>query len=86
MPGVDTAIGNTFLVGYDDDTLISKLELAAALKVSVKTIDRMVRRKQLPPPGRLGRDVWLVGRIRSWITRLMEQGENDAWAIVEKMR
>lgn len=76
----------TFLVDHPDDTIVYKQELARVFKVSVKTVDRMVMRGELPPPALLGgKNIWLVGRIREWVNRLMAKREKEAWAIMEKM-
>jgi excisionase family DNA binding protein len=49
--------------------LISKSELAEHLGVSVRSIERWINSKELPPPKRLGgrRVVWHTTVIERWI-------------------
>jgi predicted DNA-binding transcriptional regulator AlpA len=46
------------------DTIVSKTALARVFNVKPRTIQRMVERRELPPPITLAKQsVWLTGRI-----------------------
>ncbi|MDR1611801.1 MAG: hypothetical protein LBT97_03335 [Planctomycetota bacterium] len=64
---------------YRPEDCITKQELAAALKVRDRTIQRMIDRFQIPPPVQLGsRKVWIAGRVLDWLNREMKRNEEAA--------
>lgn len=73
---------------FDDNHMLSKSALAADLKKSPRTVQRMVNCQHLPPPILMGVEkYWFVGAIRQWLNHranmLMEKALPDAkkiWA------
>jgi predicted DNA-binding transcriptional regulator AlpA len=62
-PLVSTEFGS-----YPPDTLLDQEALAACLRVSARTLRRMVARLELPPGLRLGgKKVWIVATIRKFL-------------------
>ena len=60
-------------------TLVDERKLATALKVTPRTIRRMVARFELPPPIRLaGRSVWMVGHVLAHIQAAAERALSNA--------
>jgi excisionase family DNA binding protein len=61
---------------YRDNDMLSKVELAAALNVSSRTIDRWIADGEAPPYVRLPRNRlrWRWGDVRAW---LAERREGD---------
>lgn len=71
---------------YPDGQFITKSELAAALARTERTILRMVRRYELPPPVRLGkRAVWQVGHVKKWISDLSERQINSTKSEIKRL-
>jgi predicted DNA-binding transcriptional regulator AlpA len=61
------------------ETLIDETVVALALRVSKRTVRRMVARYELPPPVRLGgRSMWRVSRIAAWFERRADRLEREA--------
>lgn len=60
----------------DDDALLSRKELAAALGVSSRTVDRWIADGTGPPATMLpsGRRRWRWADVRQWIRERREQG------------
>jgi predicted DNA-binding transcriptional regulator AlpA len=60
----------------DDDRMLTKQELAKALHVSVRTVERMHAAGTGPPALRLpsGRLRWRWGDVRAWMTEHREGG------------
>jgi len=60
----------------DENRLLSRKELAAALGVSTRTVDRWIREQTGPPatvlPG--GRRRWRWGDLQTWLTEHREGG------------
>jgi excisionase family DNA binding protein len=60
----------------DDNRLLSRKELAAALGVSTRTVDRWIREGTGPPatllPG--GRRRWRWGDVQAWLRERREGG------------
>ena len=68
-----TAFG---FAGFSPDDLVDEPTLAGTLRVTTRTVRRMVVRGELPAPILLaGRRVWNIGRVRLWIDRLSEAAE-----------
>jgi predicted DNA-binding transcriptional regulator AlpA len=62
-----------------EKALVDEKRLAASLKVTPRTIRRMVARFELPPPIRLaGRSVWMVGHVLAHIQAAAERALSDA--------
>lgn len=59
---------------YDDDSLLTKKQLARALNTSERTIERWLKAGTAPPTIRLptGGLRWRWGTVRAW---LVEQGD-----------
>ena len=59
---------------YDDDRMLTKRELAEALHVGVRTIERMQAAGTGPPAIRLpsGRLRWRWGDVRVWVASRRE--------------
>jgi predicted DNA-binding transcriptional regulator AlpA len=59
---------------YDDDSLLTKKQLATALNTSERTIERWIQAGTAPPTIRLpsGGLRWRWGTVRRW---LVEQGD-----------
>ena len=68
-----------FLAKLPEKTILDESQLADALKVTTRTIRRMVQRFELPPsiPFR-GRSVWMAGRILKHIESALEKAEQEA--------
>jgi len=82
-PGKDEGIIITGLAELPEKSMLDKAALANALKVSKKTIQRMVGRFELPKPMRFrGRAMWMVGKVMDYIEaqaeRLNQQAERNA--------
>jgi len=66
----------TSLANLPKATFLDEFALAGALKVSQRTVRRMVVRREIPPSLRLGgRSVWQVGRVLAWLNARCEQAE-----------
>ena len=64
---------------YADSDFVTKSELCRAFKCSARTIQRMVERFEVPPPMTLaGRKVWIVGKVRAWLTETADRKEAEA--------
>ena len=76
---VDQARVMTALAKLPDRALLDEAALADALRVSDRTIRRMVDRGELPPGTKLaGRKAWLAGRVLDWIESRAERLEKEA--------
>ncbi len=72
---------------YADSDVITKQELSRALGCCDRTIQRMVQRYEIPPPTSLaGRKIWLVGKLRKWITDAVERKEMEALGEAKRLR
>jgi predicted DNA-binding transcriptional regulator AlpA len=60
----------------DEDRLLSRKELAAALGVSTRTVDRWIREQTGPPATLLpsGRRRWRWGDVEVWLRQRREGG------------
>ena len=69
----------TALAALPVDSLIDQRALADAFRVCERTLRRMVRAGQLPPPVALGaRRVWIAGRVRDWLAGRAAEAERRA--------
>lgn len=74
MPGVIDALARMPV-----QTLLDERALAAALKVTTRTIRRMVGRYELPPGVPLaGRTVWLSGKVLAFLEEKLDRAARDA--------
>lgn len=61
------------------DEYVDIRQLAKCFNCSVRTIQRYVRRGQLPPPVRFGnRSLWVVKLVREWIEKRSRAEEAEA--------
>ena len=82
-----TAYVGTNLAQYPPGTLLSEESLANALKVSARTLRRMVARYELPPGIRLGgRKVWVVEKVREYLADRAERLAKEAARKDEQIR
>jgi predicted DNA-binding transcriptional regulator AlpA len=60
----------------DEDRLLSRKELAAALGVSTRTVDRWIHEQTGPPATLLpsGRRRWRWGDVEAWLRQRREDG------------
>jgi predicted DNA-binding transcriptional regulator AlpA len=67
------------LATINADALIDETALAISLNVTKRTVRRMVKRGELPPPIPLaGRSTWLVGHVRSHINQRAKEAAEEA--------
>ncbi|GAJ12285.1 unnamed protein product [marine sediment metagenome] len=67
------------LARLPEKTILNGRQLASILKVTPRTVRRMVRRNELPPPVPLaGNSVWLVGRVLAHIEAAAERAAREA--------
>jgi predicted DNA-binding transcriptional regulator AlpA len=61
---------------YRDDDMLSRAELAAALNVSTRTVDRWIAEGTGPPYIRLPRGMlrWRWGDVQAWLAQRREGG------------
>ena len=61
----------------DNTQFISKQELCTTLRISIRTLENMVREGSFPPPIRLGRHVYWTGKaVAAWRRRLVAAQES----------
>lgn len=80
-PDEKASVGRTItaLATLPAEALVDASALADMLRVSKRTIRRMVGRYELPPSVRLGgRATWQVGRIREWIETRVEREQRKS--------
>lgn len=69
----------TELAALPPGAMVDEQRLARLLGVTDRTVRRMVRRGELPPPVRLGgRAVWLAGRVLAHVERRAEEAARRA--------
>lgn len=62
-----------------DKTIMDESKLASMLKITPRTLRRMVQRAELPPPISLGgRSIWLSDRVLSYLNTAAELAEKEA--------
>lgn len=67
------------LVRLPGDALVDEAALAASLDVTKRTVRRMVRRHELPPPVAFaGRAMWQVRRVVAWFEARAERAARAA--------
>jgi predicted DNA-binding transcriptional regulator AlpA len=72
-------VTNTKIAELPESALLDESALADVLGVSKRTIRRMVRRFELPPPIRFaGRSTWICGRVLSHIKKMAEDAATTA--------
>ena len=75
------------LAGLPAGTIVYREEPAAALECCEKSVTRMVKTNQLPPPMVLGkRRAWLAGQIQKHLLSAAEKIEEDAARWDAKLR
>jgi predicted DNA-binding transcriptional regulator AlpA len=62
---------------HHDDDMLSRVELAAALNISTRTVDRWIAEGTGPPYVRLPRGMlrWRWGDVQDWLLQRREGGE-----------
>lgn len=62
-----------------NNLLLTKVELASVLGCSPRTLGRMVRKFELPPPITLaGRSVWISDKVKEWVVTSASRRESEA--------
>lgn len=76
MAATDPGGGYGSAAAMDEDRLLSRKELAAALGVSTRTVDRWIREQTGPPATLLpsGRRRWRWGDVEAWLRQRREDG------------
>ena len=76
----------TALAKMDDKTMVDESALAAALKLSKRSVRRMVQRNELPPPFRFaGKSTWFTGKVLAHIEARAEREARDAERAARKL-
>jgi predicted DNA-binding transcriptional regulator AlpA len=76
----------TALATLPEKTLLDECSLAAALKLSKRTVRRMVSRHELPPPFRFGgKSTWISGKVLDHIEARAEREARDAERAARKL-
>jgi len=66
------------LARLPEKAILDAARLAGILRVTARTVRRMVLRNELPAPIRLaGRSVWLAGRVLAHIEAAVERAERE---------
>jgi len=77
----------TGLCGLDPDALLDAKALAFALRVCDRTLRRMVRRHELPPPVSFGgRGRWLAGAVLSHFKARAARAEKEAAREIARLK
>jgi len=67
------------LATMPEKSIIDEVALARILRVTTRTIRRMVQRHEIPPPVNLaGKSVWFAGNILSHIQTRVDRSAKDA--------
>ena len=75
------------LANLPDKAIMDEARLARALRVTGRTVRRMVSRYELPPPIQLaGRSCWIAGRILRYIENAAERAERKAERDARRLR
>ena len=75
----------TTLAGLPERALLDENALAKSLKVTKRTVRRMVARFELPPPVSFaGRSMWQVGRVMCWFEKRADRLEREARKAAER--
>ena len=76
----------TSLAELPERTLLDESALANALRVTKRTVRRMVSRFELPPPIPFaGRSTWQAGRVLAWFEARAERVARDARRISDRL-
>lgn len=69
----------TSLAELPEGSILDETALASALKVSTRTLRRMVARFEVPPGVKLGgRKVWIAGKVLEYLTVRAEKLAKEA--------
>lgn len=69
------------------DEYVDIRQMAKCFDCSTRSIQRYVRRGQLPPPVRFGhRSLWVVKRVRGWIENRSKEVEAEAEKEAHRLR
>jgi len=72
---------------FNSEDFITKRELCGCFGCSERTLQRMVERYEIPPPTTLaGRKLWIVGKVRDWITEAANRKEAEALKEAKRFR
>ncbi len=84
----DPGAGVIALLGeLPERTLLDISAMSKAFGVCPKTIRRMVKRYDLPPPVRVaGKSQWFAGRVLDWIEGRAESVEKEASRQVDRIK
>lgn len=64
---------------YHEDDMLTKLGMAVTFKCTLRTVQRMVDRYEIPPGIQFaGRCLWRVGRLKTWIANIADAKEAEA--------
>ncbi|MFZ2655697.1 MAG: hypothetical protein WAX69_12270 [Victivallales bacterium] len=67
------------LAKFPEKTIVDEGKLASILKITPRTLRRMVLRAELPPPISLGgRSIWLSDRILVYLNAAAELAEKES--------
>jgi predicted DNA-binding transcriptional regulator AlpA len=79
VPGPDSGRVVSGFASLAPETLLDETAVAQVLRVSKRTVRRMVARYELPPPVPFGgRSFWQVGRVVAWFERRADRLEREA--------
>lgn len=74
------------LARLPDKTIMDESKLAGILKITPRTLRRMVRRAEMPPPISLGgRSIWLSDRVLSYLNAAAELAEKEALNQIQRI-
>lgn len=74
------------LATLPDKTIMDEGKLADILKITPRTLRRMVRRAEMPPPISLGgRSIWLSDRVLAYLNTAAELAEKEALTQIKRI-
>ncbi len=75
------------LAELPERTVLDETRLAHLLRVTPRTVRRMVNRFELPPPVPLGgKSVWMAGRVLDYIDSAAERRQREAERQARRLR
>jgi len=81
----DVAVASLALM--PKESILNERALAAALRVTPRTIRRMVTRAELPPGIRFGgKTIWLAGKVLEHISTNLERAAKEAERVTSKLQ